>query len=202
MKCIIPCAGYGTRVNMKPNQSKELLIDTLTDKPMINFSLSICDYYGMEPLVITRHEKKDLVDYLEREEIEFMYNDPNRQGEWMDSVLQTRPKWDKYNILMFPDTRFRPTEIIDEMKRDLTLGANCSIALHKVKDPEKWCVLGGNCLYEKPSLIPPSNWAFGIIAFTDTYGEFLFKELSNLKFCELDNASFKYLDSFIDLTRG
>lgn len=203
MRVIIPCAGYGTRMGMEPDKSKELLINPGTNKPLIDYSLFICKIYGYDPFVITRREKTDLIDYLDEKNVEYMFS--TGTGEWMDSILQTEQHWEEHNLLVFPDTRFSNITTILEMEQDMKLGCNASIALHKVTDPSKWCVVDqfGRLLekFNPHSFSPQNHWAFGLIMFSRKYGYPLFNGLSVDKHFRLENTSFKYLNSFIDLTR-
>lgn len=200
MRVIIPCAGYGTRMGMEPDKSKELLINPGTNKPLIDYSLSICKEYGYDPLVITRREKTDLTDYLDENEVSYMFSVGN--GEWMDSVIQTEALWEDHNLLLFPDVNFHPISVIPDMEQDLKLGALASIAVHPVTDPSKWCVVENYEMFEKPPITSlQTHWAFGLIAFHSRYGLKLFDSLSQDKYLRLENTSFKYLDSFVDLTR-
>lgn len=202
MRVIIPCAGYGTRMGMEPDKSKELLIDPSRNKPLIDYSLELCKGHGYDPFVITRREKTDLIDYLDENSVEYMFSTGN--GEWMDSVLQTESYWGEHNLLVFPDTKFSTIEVIREMEMDMKIGSLASIALHKVKEPNKWCIVDNYWLMEKPMINPHSPqtyWAFGLIMFHKSYGIKLFHSLSEDKYLRLENTSFKYLDIFVDLTR-
>jgi dTDP-glucose pyrophosphorylase len=200
MRAIIPCAGFGTRMGMKPNESKELLIDPVTKRPMIEWCLDLCEEHSLEPIIILRKEKQDLIDYCLDKNIDFMEIIP--EGEWMNSVLKSEGNWRDVNLLILPDTRFHDTNIIGKMHSDLINGANASIALHKVFDPEKWCCLETYTLYEKDKSLEGTHWAFGLIAFTQSYGQRLFKDLSKPTYHHLQNASFQYLESFEDITRN
>src|SRR6266850_3092271 len=110
MRAIIPCAGFGTRVGMKSNQSKELLPDS-NNKPLIQYSLDICRLYQIDPLVILREEKKDLQEYLKKEKVNYITIKP--EGEWYDTVLKSQGHWDENNVLMLPDTKFDIDRIKD-----------------------------------------------------------------------------------------
>lgn len=199
MKAIIPCAGFGTRMNMSPNQSKEMLEDPKTGEPLINFALNLCVKHEIEPLIITRAEKTDLIAHCRNWSIQVQIIIP--EGEWMDTVLMSQPNWHKHNVLILPDTRFLPTDILADIKCDLSLGAASSIALHSVGDADKWCILRQYNLIEKPKHYPGKQWAFGLIGFTDYSGHGIFKQLRDEKVAMLDRSSFHYLDDFKDLTR-
>src|SRR5258708_34994029 len=174
MRAILPCAGFGTRMGMDPSKSKELLIDPSTNKPLIEYHLDICKKYELEPLIITRLEKTDLIEYCENNNIKYKLIIP--EGEWMNTVLKSASNWGKYNILLLPDTKFEPINIIQNIKNDLLNGSKFSLGLHKVSDPENWCVVKNYSLIEKQAVI--ADYAFGIIGFTETSGLSLFYDLT------------------------
>ncbi len=133
---IIPCAGYGTRMNMPIGQSKELLLDKAGNH-LIEFYLNHCPHFNITPLVITRKEKTDLIAYCESNHIETLIIEP--KGEWNDTVLASSLLWDEDNILVLPDTRFNsPRTAISDIKKGLELGNQAVIGLHKVDDVSKW----------------------------------------------------------------
>lgn len=198
IKCIIPCAGFGTRVNMKPNQSKEMLPDPgYKRQPIIQFALDMCKTFNLEPLVITREDKKDLRQYLFNANINFI--DIKVEGEWYDSVLKSSNYWNNHNILLLPDTRFTPLRCLQDLKNGLELGNESVFALHKVNEPNKWGIIKDYQLLEKPKDLIGEQWAWGAIGFTKTMGEFLFKD-NFIKI--LDNTGFTYFTKFEDITRG
>lgn len=197
MKCIIPAAGFGTRVEMKPNQSKEMLPDKDNyGKPLIQWSLDLCKLFKMEPIVITREDKKDLRQYLFDYQIKFI--DIKVEGEWNDSILKSKSYWSDNNLLLLPDTRFDRIKCIEDIENGLKLGNNAMMALHKVNDPEKWGIISNYTLYEKPHGIVGPQYAWGLIGFKNHYGEMLFSN----SFCDLNDVGFTFLNKFEDLTRG
>lgn len=198
-RAIIPCAGFGKRMGMKQNESKELLIDPTTNKPLIDYHLKICRDYRLSPLIVTRAEKTDLLYYCDENNIDTLVIEP--KGEWMNSVLLSKDKWQDTNILLLPDTKFEPHDIIVDMLTDLQLGADVSLAMHNITEPNKWCVVSKYTMYEKPSWILKPEFAFGVITFKKYAGELLFSGLENKKYYDLHNTSFKYLESFSDVTR-
>lgn len=202
VKAIIPCAGFGTRVNMKPDESKEMLILKNGTKPIIEYSLSLCKQYNLDPVVITREEKQDLIQYLEKNhpEVEIVIVEP--KGEWPDTLLAAHKSWGSNNILILPDTRFSDSNVILDMVEGLELGNRSVLALHYVDDIRKWGSVKNYHVTEK-SQTKEDGLAWGLIAFTYLGGLEMFKALSkrNEPFC-LTNAGFVYLDSFEDITRG
>ncbi len=198
MRAIIPCAGFGTRMNMKPNESKEMLLDS-DGQHLIDHILMLCNIYNLKPLIITRAEKIDLIEYCDKRGIETLIISPF--GEWPDTILASESKWHTNNILILPDTRFEPTSIIAQLEQDLLNGARASIALHTITDATKWCVIQNYDIIEKPDL-SLSSMAMGLIAFNKHEGYRLFKTISKRNNpYHLMDASFQYLTSFKDITR-
>jgi len=205
MRAIIPCAGYGTRVGMSPEQSKELLKDPVNGAPLIEYSLEICKNLGLDPLIVTRKEKIQFNLYCLSKNVDLLIIEP--EGEWTKTVLKSFEHWDHENILILPDTRFpKADSIIGNMKKDLKNGSLVSVALHKVKDPTKWCIVEDYNLIEKPHIgdviQSMDYYAFGLIAFRKYAGYQLFQDLDKYKRYTLMKASFQYLDSFKDITRA
>lgn len=198
MRAIIPSAGLGTRMGMRPDQSKEMLLDN-TGRPIIHYSLALCAKYNLTPLVILRKEKTDLIDYCKEQNIETFIIEPKR--EWPETILASEAHWEQYNIMILPDTRFSDDKVIQYMKNDLENGCQSSIALHRVEDSSKWCVINRHEIIEKPNYNEKA-WAMGLLAFNDFEGEDLFGALSKRNnYYELFRSNYQYLDSFKDITR-
>jgi len=201
MKCIIPAAGFGTRMSMAMNKSKEMLPDPgYKHQPIIQYALDLCKAFKMEPLVITRKEKQDLRQYLFNQGVEFI--DIEVKGEWNETVLASKDHWVENNMLILPDTRFSSFKCIQDIQRGLELGNNAVIALHEVTDPDKWGIITPRyVLLEKPDYLSNDTKysAWGLIGFKKSYGQELF---SNVKCLDLKNVGFTYLDKFEDITRG
>ncbi len=199
-RAIIPCVGFGKRMGMLPNQSKEMLIDPKTGQPLIQYHLDLCKKYQLQPLVITRKEKADLNQYLQKNNIPFMIIEPH--GEWMHSVLASQGMWDEYNILLLPDTRFEPDNILQEIKNSLELGTRLVFGVHKVYDPNKWGIINNYFITEKPrQSLTGEQYAWGVIGFHIEHGQQLFESMKESKPYKLYNAGFHYFDSFKDITR-
>lgn len=202
MNAIIPCCGFGTRMGMTYNSSKEMLPDPENNSaPIIEYSLNICEQFNIAPIVIVRKEKIDLIDYLNQHQIEYMIYEPKSNEEWNHTVLASQSLWLEDSLLILPDTRFSRFKCIEDIQRGLKLGNNAVMALHEVTDPSKWGIIRGNTLFEKPKQFPEglTEWAWGLIGFKDTYGQELF---SNVQSLELRNVGFTFLNKFEDLTRG
>lgn len=200
MKAVILCCGYGTRMGMKSNESKEMLLDK-TGYPIIYHSFILCNIYKLNPLVITRKEKTDLIDYCKEHNVETLIIDP--KGEWPETILASAPMWESSNILILPDTRFESTRVIEYMKNDIDeLNCDYSVAVHKIDESSKWCVTNGAYIVEKP-VENNYDWAMGLIAWDIYNGKKLFTQLSerNKYFVFDGNVGFHYLDNFKDVTR-
>lgn len=200
-KCILPCAGFGLRMGMLPNQSKEMLQDG-TGNPVIQYSLDLCYKYDLEPVIITRKEKTDLLAYCHCRvyPIETLIIEPN--GEWPNTILASKDLWNENNIMILPDTRFNPTSVIKDMESSLKLGNRAVIALHEVSDSSKWCIVDDYQLIEKPNW-DEKSMAMGLIGFKKDEGELLFSIINkrNMPYSLMD-AGFVYLNDFKDITRG
>lgn len=198
IKAIIPAAGFGTRMGMKPNESKELLPHN--GRPLIEHTLELCSIFKLTPHVITRVEKQDLIEYCKARSIECQILD-KVEGEWPDTVLKSQPYWDWDNILLLPDTVFGPISAIETMKMNLSLGCRYVLALHNVADISMWGSVQDYYLIEKSSVVGPGK-AWGILGFNSVYGEELFTAMSkrNEPF-RLRDCAFVQLANFADLTR-
>lgn len=199
MKAIIPCAGFGTRMKVPANKSKEMLKDPYKKgKFIIDYSLEICKIFKLDPLIITRKEKTDLKQYIFNRQSKFIDIIP--EGEWYNSVLKSKDHWEEDNLLILPDTRFQSWKVIDEIQQGLKLGNNAVFALHTVTDPHKWGIIEDYKVLEKPDMIGKRQ-AWGLIGFKRSYGEELFFTMKE-KSVTLDNVGFCYLSFFKDITRG
>lgn len=196
MRVIIPCAGYGTRMGMDPNKSKELLLDD-TGKPIIEWCLNL--FSRSQYLLIIREGKQDLIDYCIKNGLLFIVVPPTK--EWPDTILQSADYWDTRNLLLLPDTRFEPSfnaKLVPYslMHNKLVLG------IHEVDNISKWGAVKGNSLAEKPDDISPGE-AWGFIGFKEEVGRELFSNFLAKGQWMSYNGIYKIkLDSFKDITRG
>lgn len=199
---IIPCCGFGTRLKMRSHESKEML--KLDDYDhLIDFSVDFCKANYIEPLVIVRKAKKDLIKYLKQRKINYIIYDPKKNEEWYHSVLSSKDHWKKHNILILPDTRFRPWSIGVKIAHFLELGNESVFALHSIDNPEKWGIINGYVLHEKPTYLKDKKqWAWGLMGFTKEEGERIFSNLIEYKTHELTDSGFLYLDYCKDITRN
>lgn len=202
MKYIVPAAGFGTRMGMKPNESKEMLIDPSTGYRLIDNVLRLANLTGASVHVITRKEKIDLIEYLAtKNNVTVQIIEP--EGEWADTVLASREHWDEHNVLILPDTKWDPLlTTLEQIEESLKLGCETVFALHKVRDASKWGAIGYYEVTEKPTL-GGEGYAWGLIGFNNSFDSHaLFSTMceKNEPFV-LENTSFIFLDSFKDLTR-
>lgn len=204
MKCILPCAGFGTRVGMKSHEAKEMLPDHTGTGLIIDYALKICELHKFEPVVISRAEKVEFNEYIESQDIELVRIQP--KGEWMTSVLASFPKWDDDNILILPDTRYNNHfNIFENIRLGLELGNDAVFGMHEVKDPEKWGIVKDCQIIDKPKLWPGPQKAWGIIGFKRAYGMQLFNKLQTANDDNpfiLNNVGYVNIGSFVDITRG
>lgn len=202
MRGIIPACGYGTRVGMEPNQSKEMLWNKDAGY-LIDYSIKLCNDYGITPLIITRKEKTDLIQYVE-DKAELLIMEPGK--EWADTVWKSKEAWGDYNILLLPDARWSSeAEILKQLKYHASSRLNLTIATHTIEDPSKWCVVSANntALIEKPQDAAKGVWeAFGVLGFSKWYGEELFYDLVNHGWSRIPRETqFLKLYKFEDVTR-
>ncbi len=193
---IIPCAGFGTRMGMLPSEAKEMLPDpSYGHKHIIDYSIDICNQYNLEPIFISRKEKKSLNDYLRSQGKTVLIIET--KGEWQNSVLMSKDYWHENNILLLPDTRFSPQNVINDIQKSLKLGNNACLGLHEVPDPPNWGIIANYTIIEKPFGMGGPQNAWGLIGFKGSYGEELFSKMGT----KLTNVGFTFLDYFVDITR-
>lgn len=200
IKAIIPCAGYGTRMNMANYEAKELLIDPCIGKPIINWTLDLCTKYNLEPVIISRAEKKEFNKYVESKGANLKIIEP--QGEWSDTILEARPEWGDENVLLLPDFRFKFTDTLHELLSKLRSGNQSVYGIHEVRNVSKWGHITEDYLEEKP-VFPGPGMAWGVIGFTAAYGGQIFnacREKTKLYHLQ-GRTGFVRLDKGMDITR-
>lgn len=197
MKAIIPCAGFGTRMNMRPDESKELV--HYNGRPLIAHTIELCKETGLTPHLIIRDQKRDLIQYCEVNDIDYQIVLPTK--EWNESLLQSQLYWDTYNFLILPDTIFKPKSAIKSMKINLEFGVSLALAIHKVDDVSKWGQVTNGMIFEKPSYQTP-GYAWGVMGFHKSMGHLLFSNLYKGGSIYIPKTSYILLDEFKDVTRG
>lgn len=200
IRAIIPCAGFGTRMSMPINQSKELLLDK-NGQPLIQWHLDLCKQYNIEPFIVTRAEKEDLIDYCKNNNIAYAVMVPGE--EWPHTAYNSNTYWKEKNILLLPDSRFEPKNIINQIKQSLEFGYDVTFAVHKVPDVSKWGMVTQTFYSEKPYLENLAGYAWGIIGFTKQAGYDIFYNMRNRgRYSQHEyNTNIVFLDSFRDVTR-
>lgn len=202
VKLIIPCAGYGTRVNMKPHEAKEMLKYKNEKGRIIDYSLDLGKKLNLPILCISRQEKKEFNEYLENKKVEVIYD--AAQKEWIDTIYESRHNWSDINILVLPDTRWssKYKTIKDIVWYFENMNASMVYAVHKVKDTKNWGIISNSYLQEKPSHDPGSNVAFGLLAWKREEGEKFFQFLRDWKVAQFpENTKSVKLNWFKDITR-
>lgn len=210
MKIILPCAGFGLRVG-KP-ESKEMLSDPEGQKPLIDFSLEIVKNRSWSAVIITRSEKRNLIDYLNQKKslgynIEIKIIEPSQ--EWPDTILKAKELWGFKNILILPDTRWTPLEAVDQMAEALER-VKLVYAVFTLGEDKRFGFVRtvGNQLeiHEKPLHPQPDSVPWGLVGFHKDIGEEVFRAhlqstLHQKPIGFSVAGEFVPLTSFYDLTR-
>ena len=203
-RVIIPCAGRGTRMHMRHNESKEMM--EVDGEPLIEFALKLSYVANADPLVITRSDKRDLLRYCDDRGVETLTIEP--AGEWPATILASEFLWRPYNVLILPDTRFEPKMVVEwlfsKMEKD---NAPVVFATHEVEDPNNWGIVGEefgeSFVVEKPTE-PCVNTAWGLIGFKrDITGLDMFRRMCSRGSKKYFNKTETIkLRKFADVTRG
>lgn len=175
---IIPAAGFGTRVGNPP--AKEILFRAGTAEPLIDAPIRWGQERGWRVVVVTRKDKHVLVDYLQQNHPLVNLYLIDFSDDWESTVLQSQSTWTTKNLLVLPDTEFKPLAAIDQIS--LLLGEfEVVTARHTVEDPQLWGHIWrisdstfGVAEKPTPQIQAPSS-AWGVIGFRKTAGESLFK---------------------------
>ncbi len=205
-KIIIPAAGYGTRVNSP--ESKELLASPINGLPLIQYALDIAKENDFEVHVITRSEKKGLISYLTNYSfVATQIIEPSK--EWPDTILKSNEFWNEKNILILPDTHFKPLSVIKYINQSLNQ-VQVAVGAFTSDSYQTYGVFDSNLkeytICEKPRTITSGTLAWGILGFKKEIGLNLFQALLKSTFeHEWINLNLTYdkfmLEEFSDLTR-
>lgn len=204
---IIPAAGWGTRVGSPP--AKELLSHPIyPHRNFIEQALHVCDQAELDALFISRADKSALNDWLLKNIPANNYLIIEQTTEWTDSLLQSQPLWRSKNILLLPDTQWRPLNAMDQLIQSLD-NHQVGILLHQVTDPTQWGMVSLDFMIEKPqSLEVQYLGAWGIVGFTNHPKVYEFWQNYHCSRREQQPAYLPgpawigHLDYFEDLTRG
>lgn len=208
---IVPCAGYGTRMGSPP--AKELLINPETQAPLIEYCLKLADQNQWNTVLITRHEKKVLMDYVSHREVKKNLKTQwvlvQNTLEWPDSILKSYDFWSENNIMILPDTTWSPLGIENDVLKDLD-HCDVSFGVFEATDKKTWGTVAISKenfqICEKPQKQMPDYKAWGLIAFKKNIGRVLFSSIlestqdHQVKTLQL-KARTTSLNSFKDLTR-
>ena len=179
---ILPAAGFGSRVGFP--EAKELILGP-SGEPLITLALNQARLRKWPVHVITRKEKKSLIEFLEyysdrnQMEIGIQIIDPSQ--EWPETVLQSQEVWHDKNLLCLPDTEFEPVEIWDRLIENLQGDVDVAMAVFESQDYGSWGVVrslpdGRLEICEKPQgnqerpLQKENIQAWGLSAFTKRGG--------------------------------
>lgn len=199
---------------MAETESKELLKHN--GFPIISYALDLCDILGIEPVVISRQEKTSLNNYLMSYNIKHIWHYPKERQSMAETILASSDHWMYNNILILPDTRFKPAlATLEKMKSWLNFdNIPLILATHQVSDPNNWGIIEshGNDKYlcEKPEfhlggdVIKPTDTAtaWGLIGFNKYAGFKLFEDMKQKNTWSKLPESYEIpLTSFEDLTR-
>lgn len=213
---IIPAAGFGTRMGMKPNQSKELLPDPVNNEPIIEWHLEKLGKRDVH--IITRAEKQDLIDYIFEKGLSTSIQIIEPKGEWASTVLESQKVWNEDNILVLPDTRWTlnegtlPEDIYPMIEKELETH-DLVFAVHKVDDCRLWGKIQLDPFTKKPlATVEKEDIAFkleglawGLIGFKSKVGAELFQAYTEkgkwFRFPKNWKVKIIELESFKDITR-
>lgn len=209
---IIPAAGFGRRVGSP--ESKEMLVDPETGKPLIDRALQVAKNLGALALVVTRDEKKSLLVEIENrkkqgELVESLCVQPTQ--EWPDTILRSASLWLEKNILILPDTTWEPLFAVEELRHRLNF-FSASYGIFDAADDLAFGFVSSENeklqICEKPKNKLGKNFrAWGLMAFRKDVGEEILQaHLSStfdheIKICAV-NTNLIGLQRFADLTRA
>lgn len=158
-----------------------MLINPRTGQPLIEGVLALAGSNGWRATVITRAEKRVLVEHLRgRDGVRTLTIDATR--EWPESLLRSEAGWDEYNLVLLPDTEFEPTTAANELIARLDAGAPTAFAVFDTREPALWGLVcnenGRGFIAEKPVSLRPGAKAWGAFAFRRSVGRRLLERLT------------------------
>jgi len=216
LKIIIPAAGYGKRMGVVP--AKELLPHPDSGKPFLLEAIERHLSLQAPFHIISRFDKTELNEYVEdlknsrpNLSLNLQLIDPSK--EWPDTVLKSKDHWFDWNLLLLPDTDYKPFITFKQIEelvaiKDMTV----NFFTFKVEDSSLWGIVkvSLDCfeIVEKPKKHndKQESRAWGLILFHKNIGEALFKSLlessTDHQWKKIKNrAHVVPLDFFADLTR-
>lgn len=209
---LLPAAGWGSRMGY-PN-AKEILLNPQTGQPFIQYALESVLGLDVHCVVITRSEKKDLLAWLTvyKKENPSVSIEPyfvTSTEEWPDTLLKTKSIWTDFNIVLLPDTDWKPKTMSLQLQQQLAT----SHAVYGVFNTTKknWGFVKAESerlsIVEKPLNIPAGFQAWGLFGFRKEAGEEILQaHLQSTKDHEIKDISVATaivrLEEFNDRTRG
>lgn len=195
-------------------EAKELLINPYTGKPFIEFSFSQARMIEASVVLIIRKEKKVLknwaIDYCRLNFLSLEILEISPTSEWPETVLKSETLWGDKNILLLPDTDWKPYPLIKEISEKIRV-PSMDVVYGVFKSTKlNWGFVkinSGLSLCEKPIHFLKDFEAWGLIAFTKPVGNALFRAHLESTFDHLvKNLNLKAekvdLLEFNDRTRG
>lgn len=194
-------------------ESKEMLAACGETAPMIQFALDLFAGDRFQIVVPTRSAKKNLIAFLQTFYPKVIIQLIEDSQEWPDTVLQTQPHWAAENILVLPDTRWKPESVVFDLL-DVLKTKSFAYSTFDAEKKMDWGVVAQNPLSicDKPPQVllqPPENFkSWGHLAFRKTVGRQIFSSIlashRSRQFemlSEVSNCESLALQSFQDLTR-
>lgn len=214
-RVLIPASGFGKRAGSP--ESKEMMLNPRTGEPLIASSLKLAKARGWPVAVLTRGEKRSLIDYLSSHwKVDVVMTGNTR--EWPETLARSREFWNEVNLVLLPDTEFEPTGAIDTLHWSLTHKTEAvpiAFGVFDVSDSKSWGMVmtspeGENSvteICEKPLKKKSGAKAWGLFGFHRDVGAELFQALLESSFDhEWKSVPAKSktvsLSSFRDLTRN
>lgn len=206
---ILPAAGYGRRVGSP--ESKEML-PLRNSQPLIDQALEKCIELKWPMLLVTREEKKSLIDHVEsyvKKGLVLSICFVGATEDWPDSLLQSQSHWKEWNLVVLPDTEYEPKNIWQRMWSSVGPNMDLIVAQHTVDDSKNWGVLKAeNTGLKVGEKLSGEKKVWGLFMFNQLWGaQILSAQLESQKksswFCiEGCGVRTHELDFFKDLTRG
>ena len=212
-KILIPAAGYGRRLGSPA--AKELLSLSGSGKTLIEEALDLVASFGFSTVVITRKDKVEVIAYFKNKKQEERWGARlellgiDFSSEWPDTLLKSQHLWGPRNLVLLPDTVFRPQNILAQMDEQLKV-VDAVFATHVVDDGKNWVVIQRRgedfWLCEKPQGIASAQ-AWGLFVFQKHAGQILLQNMLESTFDHQwrklpSKVQFLELEGFRDLARG
>ncbi len=193
MRLVIPAAGFGTRMNMAPNQSKELLLG-VDGFPLIFSAISAGQRAEIPVTVVTRAEKLDLIDYIAGN-AEIVIT--KESESWLDSVAYATSFYKNDQcVVVLPDTVCDNLDRFLYILKSMRIMGPCAGTL-EVTDFQNWGMIRQDgTIVDKPTIDPGTREAWGVLVGTHEYFKLLRQGGAPAVW-------FKYpLENFRDVTRS